>query len=84
VPGCGKKGNAGRVAPVIDFAMHDAAYYRHRAERVRQIARLSSGSVYDELMWLARDFEDIADDLLYGAVEIRHPELMPQKRGSAA
>jgi hypothetical protein len=34
--------------------------------------------VYDELMQLAQDFEDIADDLLHGAVEIRHPELMPR------
>jgi hypothetical protein len=28
----------------------------------------------------ARDFEDIAVDLERGAVEVRHPELMPQTR----
>jgi hypothetical protein len=62
--------------------MQDAAYYRRRAERVRQLARNTSESVYDELMQLAQDFEDIADDLLHGAVEIRHPELLPQKSRS--
>jgi hypothetical protein len=82
VAGCWQKGNAGRVTPVINFAMQDAAYYRQRAERVRQLARMSSDSVYEEMMRLARDFEDIADDLLHGAVEIRHPELMPQKSRS--
>jgi hypothetical protein len=27
---------------------------------------------------MARDFEEIADDLERGAIEIRHSELMPQ------
>jgi hypothetical protein len=63
--------------------MQNAAYYRERAERVRWLARHGSDGVYDELMHLAQDFEELADDLLHGAIEIRHPELMPQKPGLA-
>ena len=60
--------------------MQNAAYYRERAERVRYLARHTSDSVYDELMQLAHDFEELADDLLRGAIEIRHPELMPHSK----
>jgi hypothetical protein len=28
------------------------------------------------MMRLSQDFDDIADDLLHGGVEIRHPELV--------
>jgi hypothetical protein len=31
-------------------------------------------------MRLAQDFDELAEDLLRGAIEIRHPELMPQRR----
>jgi hypothetical protein len=31
-------------------------------------------------MRAAQDFDELAEDLLRGAVEIRHPELMPQNR----
>jgi hypothetical protein len=58
--------------------MQNAAYYRERAERVRWLARQGPDAAYDELIHLAQDFEELADDLLYGAIEIRHPELMPQ------
>jgi hypothetical protein len=29
---------------------------------------------------MARDYKDIAEDLESGAIEIRHPDLMPQSR----
>jgi hypothetical protein len=29
---------------------------------------------------VAQDYDDIAEDLEGGAIEIRHPELMPQRR----
>ena len=61
--------------------MQNAAYYRERAERVRWLARQGGDAVYNELMSLAQDFDELAEDLLRGAVEIRHPELMPQRRG---
>ena len=59
--------------------MQNAAYYRQRAEHIRLLARPSG--LQDELMRAAQDFEELADDLLHGAVEIRHPELMPQNKG---
>src|ERR1051325_4204610 len=64
--------------------MQNAAYYRKKAERVRQLARFSSDSIYDEMMQLAKDFDELADDLLHGAVELRHPELMPQSTYTTA
>jgi hypothetical protein len=59
--------------------MRNAAYYRQRAEHIRLLARQSSG-LHAELMRAAQDFDELAEDLLRGAVEIRHPELMPQNR----
>jgi hypothetical protein len=29
---------------------------------------------------VAHDYDDIAEDLEGGAIEVRHPELMPQRR----
>jgi hypothetical protein len=43
------------------------------------LASQASG-LQDELMRAAQDFEELADDLLRGAVEIRYPELMPQNK----
>ena len=64
----------------VDDCMHSAAYYRKKAERVRQLARQISDSAYDDLMGLAKDFDELVEDLLHGAVEIRHPELAPQRQ----
>jgi hypothetical protein len=33
-----------------------------------------------ELMQMAQDYRDIAEDLENGAIEIRHPERMPQRQ----
>jgi hypothetical protein len=60
--------------------MQNAAYYRERAEHIRLLARQSSDGLHAELMEAAQDFDELAEDLLRGAVEIRHPELMPQNR----
>ena len=35
--------------------------------------------VRDTLRQTAQDFDDIAEDLETGAVEVRHPELLPQR-----
>jgi hypothetical protein len=32
------------------------------------------------LQQMARDYDEIVEDLERGAIEIRHPELMPQER----
>jgi len=61
--------------------MHEAYYYRQQAERVYRFARAQTArAAQDLLLRIARDYEDIAEDLETGAVEIRHPELLPQRR----
>ncbi len=63
------------------LGLYEAAYYREQAKRVRRLAgtRLNRD---DEAMLsqIARDYDDIAEDLESGAIQIRHPELMPQTR----
>jgi hypothetical protein len=36
--------------------------------------------IQEMLGQMARDYDDIAEDLENDAIEIRHPELMPQRR----
>ncbi len=62
--------------------MRDAGYYRGQAARARRLARQMRSDVAEQLEGLARDYDDIASDLERGAIEIRHPELMPQLQGS--
>ena len=65
--------------------MHSPEYYREQARHARQLAnRAPPGAVRDTLIKAAQDFDDIAEDLEAGAIEVRHPELMPQRRGGAA
>jgi hypothetical protein len=60
--------------------MHPASYYRERAERTRRIARLMhQPDIAETLLRMVQDFEDIAYDLETGAVDVRHPELLPQR-----
>ena len=61
------------------YRMHDAAYYREQAERARRLAKYADGDMQTALESAARDFDDIAEDLESGAIEIRHPD-MPQNR----
>ena len=61
--------------------MQDASYYREQAQRVRRLASVPSDrETQDTLLQMAQDYADIAEDLESGAIEIRHPELMPQSR----
>jgi hypothetical protein len=61
--------------------MYDASYYREQAERALRLARVPTDSETQEaLQRMARDYEEIAEDLESGAIEIRHPDLMPQSR----
>jgi len=61
--------------------MENAPYYRGQAERARRLAHsLTNREVEALLERVAQDYEDIAFDLESGAVEIRHPELMPQSQ----
>lgn len=61
--------------------MYEPGYYRQQAERARRLSRgITDHEVSRLLGVMARDFEEIADDLERGAIEVRHPELMPQVR----
>lgn len=61
--------------------MYTARYYREQAQHARLLAEMvHQPDVRDTLSRAAQDFEDIAQDLETGAVEIRHPELLPQRR----
>jgi hypothetical protein len=62
--------------------MYEAPYYREQAARATRLSTHTTDmEVHEMLASAARDFDDIAEDLEKGAVEIRHPELMPQKDG---
>jgi hypothetical protein len=59
-----------------------AELYREQAEHARRVARLMHQSdVTETLLRMAQDFEDVAYDLETGAVDVRHPELLPQRSG---
>ena len=61
--------------------MHPASYYRERADHARRVAsRMHQPEIVEMLREVARDYDDIAEDLECGAIEMRHPELMPQRR----
>jgi hypothetical protein len=61
--------------------MQNASHYREQAERARRLARVTTARAIEEsLARTAKDYSDIADDLESGAIEIRHPELMPPLR----
>ena len=61
--------------------MHDASHYRQQARRARRLAQGTPNREVERLLsQVASEYDDIAEDLENGAVEIRHPELMPQNR----
>ena len=60
--------------------MHSAEHYRRQAERARQIAEIThQPDIQEILSTVAQDYDDIAEDIESGAIEIRHPELLPQR-----
>jgi hypothetical protein len=79
---CFRQKEWGRTAlPRCSTIMHDPSYYRSQAARVRRLVMVPSDRETQEtLQRMAQDYLDIAVDLESGAVEIRHPELMPQKQ----
>ena len=60
--------------------MSSARYYRNQAAIARRLAtRVTDEGAAEILRQTAKDYEDIAEDLETGALEIRHPDLIPQK-----
>ncbi len=62
--------------------MQEPGHYREQAERARRLAGGLTERDAEMLERLARDLDDIAEDLERGAIDIRHPELMPQRDAS--
>lgn len=59
--------------------MQRASYYREQADRARRLAREQTHHETKALLQrVAQDYDDIAEDLESGAVEIRHSEILPQ------
>lgn len=61
--------------------MQSASYYREQAAKALQLSGMAHQEELRELLWrLAEDYADIAEDLENGAIEIRHVDLLPQRR----
>ncbi len=65
--------------------MQSAKYYRGQAAQAERIAIASTNrEITDLLTKLAVDYNDIAEDLERGLIEIKHPELLPQQQHKRA
>lgn len=61
--------------------METAEHYREQAARARRLAdRSHDAQLVETLGTFAREYDEIAEDLQAGAIAVRHPELMPQRR----
>ena len=61
--------------------MQSASYYREQADRARRLMRaIDDPAAKDVLRQMAEDYDEIAEDLERGAIEIPHPARMPQRR----
>jgi hypothetical protein len=57
--------------------MEPASYYRAQAEHFRRLAKLTrQDDLEDFLRALAKDYEEVAEDLEAGATEVRHADLV--------
>jgi hypothetical protein len=57
--------------------MDRAAHFRRQADHSRQLADATrKRKVEDLLRRLARDYDEVAEDIETGATEIRHAELL--------
>jgi hypothetical protein len=59
--------------------MDAAAYCRARAKEVRQLAETTlEDALRESLRAMARDYDELAEDLDNGATAVRHPDLLPE------
>ena len=57
--------------------MDRAAHYRDKANRALRLAEAAwQPELKDRLRSLAKDYDEISEDIETGATEIRHPELL--------
>jgi hypothetical protein len=58
----------------------DPGYFRRCAARTRRLSRMMlQAGIRETLLNLARDYDELADDLELGTAAIRHPELLPSR-----
>ena len=58
----------------------DPSYFRRHAERTRRLSRMMlQAGIRETLLNLARDYDELADDLELGTAAIRHRELLPSR-----
>jgi hypothetical protein len=61
--------------------MQSASYYVEQARKAERLSvQVTDNRASAELQRMAQDYRDIAQDLENGAIEIRHPERMPQRQ----
>jgi hypothetical protein len=59
--------------------MDRSAHYRDEANHARQLADATwQPDLEDMLRHLAKDYDEIAEDIETGAIEIRHAELLDE------
>jgi hypothetical protein len=60
--------------------MDAGSYCRARAKQVRQLAETTiDDTLRDALLAMARDYDELAEDLENGAEAVRHPGLLPEE-----
>ena len=60
--------------------MDAASYSRARAKQARQLAETTlDDTLRDALRSMARDYDELAEDLEHGAEAVRHPGLLPEE-----
>lgn len=76
---------ARRIEPIpfrLGFwQMQNPRHYRSQADVAQRLAdRINNEEAAVSLEKLAEDLREVAEDLETGAVEIRHPERLPQRK----
>ena len=62
------------------LAMRELGYYREQAAHARRLANsINHPEARNALLAMAKDYDELAVDLERGAIDVRHPELMPQR-----
>jgi len=56
--------------------MEEISYYLEQAARARRLsAETAQAGIRERLARLAQQYDQLADDIQQGAVDVRHPEL---------
>lgn len=65
------------------WGMDAASYCRARAKHMRALAETTFDyALRDAFLAMARDYEEVAEDLEHSAEPVRHPDLLPETAAS--